>query len=98
MKRIAIFAGLAFAIASPAFAQQTPTTPPTPQEEADAAKARQDAQLRTTGHSTTVYHGPHQYPAVERGKRAGDPPVIDHRADTLIVEPTVTTVTIMPPP
>jgi hypothetical protein len=55
-----------------------------------------DNTLSSTGHSTTVYHGPHRYPLHSRG-RAGDPPIIDHSDDTLPVEPTHSTITIMVP-
>jgi len=91
MNRLLIAAGLALA-ATAVHAQEGPypKAPPTSQQEAQAAAA-------TPGHSTTVYHGPHRYPMKEHGKSAGDPPVIDHSADTLVVEPTHSTVTITVP-
>jgi hypothetical protein len=33
----------------------------------------------------------------EKGKHPGDPPIIDHSADTLVVEPTHSTITIITP-
>lgn len=86
MKRIALFAGLAFVLAAQSFAQDVPT--PAPASDT----------LSATGHSTTVYHGPHNYPMIERGHQPGDPPIIDHRADSLLVEPTHSTITILPTP
>lgn len=96
MKRIPLYAALAFAVVTPAFAQQeAPQNPPvatTPTADAPPASG-----MTNTGHSTTVYHGPHRYAMHTRG-RAGDPPIIDHSADTLVVTPTHTTITIPPPP
>lgn len=46
-----------------------------------------------SGHSTTVYHGPHNHKGQHRG-HAGDPAMIDHSADSLIVQPTSTKVTV----
>jgi hypothetical protein len=34
----------------------------------------------------------------ERGKHAGDPPIIDHSMDTLVVEPTHSSITVTTPP
>lgn len=94
MKHIALYAGLAFAVAAPAFAQDArQNAPVTDMPTADAPAA---SGMATTGHSTTVYHGPHRYPLHTRG-RAGDPPIVDHSADTLAVTPTHTTITIPPP-
>jgi hypothetical protein len=95
MNRTALFAALAFAVAAPAFAQQAaPQNAPiaeTPTADAPAASG-----MATTGHSTTVYHGPHRYAMHTRGG-AGDPKIVDHSADTLVVTPTHTTITIPPP-
>ena len=44
-------------------------------------------------HTPSQYHGPHRYPSTTRG-REGDPAVIDHSMDTLVVDPPVTTITI----
>jgi hypothetical protein len=145
MKRIAVFTGLALALAAPAFAQDsgyssstppapkpttptpvTPETPKTPETpittqtpvatptpmtpeipvtpEPDPATAttttttatddtKSAGAVSSSGHSENVYHGPHRYPKTTKG-RAGDPPVIDHSADTLIVEPPISTITI----
>lgn len=98
MKPQILIASLALAFAAPAFAQDVPQSPPPESEQAQPANPPTDDTLAKTGHSTTVYHGPHRYPARERGRQAGDPPIIDHSADTLIVEPTHSTVTVMPPP
>jgi hypothetical protein len=91
MKRLLIAAGFALA-ASAVQAQQGPA-PPAP------ATSQQEAEARASvrGHSDTVYHGPHRYPMKEKGKHPGDPPIIDHRADTLVVEPTHSTITIITP-
>ncbi len=91
MNRLLIAAGLTLAVTA-VHAQEAPApaAPATSQQEAEA-------QAATTGHSTTVYPGPHRYPAKERGKRAGDPPIIDHSADTLVVEPTVSSFTVAAP-
>lgn len=97
MKPQILIAGLALAFAAPAFAQDVPTNPPPETEQAPPATPPADDTLSSTGHSTTVYHGPHRYPARERGHQAGDPPIIDHSADSLIVEPTHSTMTVMPP-
>jgi hypothetical protein len=112
MKRIALFAGLAFAFAAPSFAQDVPqtttpdpaqtttpepaTTPEPEQTTPPMVNTGTDA-LHTSGMSTKVYHGPHRYPMREKGHRPGDPPIIDHSADTLIVEPTHSTVTVTAP-
>ena len=87
MKTLLIAAGLVLATtAVHAQSGPAPSAPATSQQEAEA-------QATTKGHSTTVYHGPHRYPAKSKGK-AGDPPVIDHSMDTLIVEPPRSTITI----
>jgi hypothetical protein len=101
MNRLLIAAGLALAVTA-AHAQETPAppAPPTSQQEGPAPSApptspqEAEAAAATTGHSTTVYHGPHKYPMKEKGQRAGDPPIIDHSADTLVVEPTHSTITV----
>lgn len=87
MNRLLIAAGLALAVtAVNAQDGPAPIAPPTSQEEAEA-------QARVSGHTTQVYHGPHRYPATTKG-RAGDPPIVDHSMDTLVVEPTRSTITI----
>jgi hypothetical protein len=90
MKRLLIAAGLVLA-ASAVHAQSgpAPAAPATSQQEAQARAA-------VSGHTPLVYHGPHRYPSKTRG-RAGDPPVIDHSMDTLVVEPTHSTITITVP-
>ena len=91
MKRLIIAAGLALAVTA-VHGQEAPaptappTAPPTSEQEAQA-------QAQTSGHTTQAYHGPHRYPAKTKG-RAGDPPIIDHSMDTLVVEPTHSTITI----
>ena len=90
MKTLLIATGLALA-ATAAQAQEGPAPKAPPPSQQEAA-----AQASTTGHSTQVYHGPHRYPAKTKG-REGDPPVIDHSMDTLVVEPTSTTITIPAP-
>lgn len=90
MRRIAMFTALALVFGAPAFAQEAPQDPE-PMSDAQA-----DIHMATSGHSTQVYHGPHRYPMRTRG-RAGDPPIVDHSADTLIVEPTRSSITIMVP-
>lgn len=97
MKRIALTASLALALAAPAFAQDTSQTMPPEESETSTSDAQTNNTQATTGHSTTVYHGPHHYPMKTRG-RAGDPPIIDHSKDALIVEPTHSTITIVPVP
>jgi hypothetical protein len=95
MKGIALSASLALALVAPAFAQNAAQTDPeqNPPPTADQPAAK----TQPAGfHSTTVYHGPHRYPRHTRG-RAGDPPIVDHSADTLVVEPTHSTITIAPP-
>jgi uncharacterized membrane protein len=112
MKRIALFTGLALVLSAPAFAQDTSQamTPEADQSTEAPAPAPMEAPApsptpapapamdapSTNGHSTTVYHGPHRYPMTERGHQPGDPPIIDHRSDSLIVEPTHSTITIQP--
>lgn len=91
MKSLMIAAGIALATTA-VHAQEGPA-PPAP------ATSQQEAEARAsvTGHSDTVYHGPHRYPMKQRGKHAGDPPIIDHSMDTLVVEPTHSTITILVP-
>ena len=72
-----------------------PATPATPATPADPSIPTMPEQAAGSTHTTTSYHGPHRYPGKTRG-RAGDPPVIDHSADTLVVEPTHSTVTVGP--
>jgi hypothetical protein len=83
--------GIALAVTSVG-AQEgpAPSAPATSQQEAEA-------QQRVKGHSDTVHHGPHRNPMKEKGKHPGDPPIIDHSMDTLIVEPTHSSITIMIP-
>ena len=102
MKHIALYAGLALAIAAPAFAQDAAqeATQEAPQNAPVSNMPTGDtpaAATTSTHHSTTTYHGPHKYPMHTRG-RAGDPKIVDHSADTLVVEPTHTTVTVPPKP
>jgi hypothetical protein len=91
MNRLLIAAGLALA-ATAVQAQEgpAPSAPVTSQQEAQARAS-------VSGHSDTVYHGPHRYPMKEKGKHPGDPPIIDHSADTLVVEPTHSTITVTVP-
>ena len=91
MKRMLIAAGIALA-ATAVHAQEGPA-PSAP------ATSRQEAQARASvgGHSDQAYHGPHRYPMKERGKHAGDPPIIDHSMDTLVVEPTHSSITVITP-
>ena len=100
MKTIALSTGLAIAFAAPAFAQDAQEDPLV-SEHATADSLQVEGTLSSTGHSTTVYHGPHDYPLYTHG-RAGDPAIIDHSCDTLIVEPTHSTITMTlttdPPP
>lgn len=97
MKRIVLCTGLALALAAPAFAQdvgETPTPetiPETPTDEMENAGAV------STGESEAVYQGPQRSARKTRGRVKGDPPIIDHSADTLIVEPPRSTITIIPP-
>ena len=96
--KLALLTATALAFATPAFAQyanpapQNPpvTTTPTAGSQAQA----DDTSLSTSGHSRYVYHGPHAYPMTSRGG-PGDPAIIDHSKDTLVVEPTRSTVTIV---
>jgi hypothetical protein len=74
----------------------TPAVPATPATPADPSIPTMPEQAAGSVHTPTQYHGPHRYPAKTRG-RAGDPPVIDHSMDTLVVEPTKTTITIPAP-
>jgi len=74
----------------------TPAVPATPATPADPSIPTMPEQAAGSVHTTTQYHGPHRYPQKTRG-RAGDPPVIDHSMDTLVVEPTKTTITIPAP-
>ena len=81
-------------------APMTPATPAVPATPATPTTAATDPSIPTmpeqaagSTHTTTSYHGAHRYPTRTRG-RAGDPPVIDHSADTLVVEPTHSTVTV----
>jgi hypothetical protein len=92
MKRLLISAGIALAAAA-VHAQESPapSAPATSQQEAEARAS-------VTGHTDQVYHGPHRYPMKERGKHAGDPPIIDHSMDTLVVEPTHSSITVTTPP
>lgn len=139
MKRIAMFTGLALALAAPAFAQETdettppvttptpvtpetpatpetpittetPTTTPTPMTpetpetpvtpEPDPATATTTTTTATddtksagsvTSSGRAEYRGPgRKHP----GRVEGDPPIIDHSADTLVVEPPTSTITI----
>jgi hypothetical protein len=89
MKCIALVSGLALVFSASAFAQEAPQNPP-------VAEAKVSSNPAPPGHyhSLTVYHGPHRYPMKTRG-RAGDPRIVDHSADTLIVEPTHSTITVM---
>ena len=100
--KLALFTATALAFATPAFAQyanpapQNPpvTTTPTAGSHAHADAKADDTSLSTSGHSRTVYHGPHAYPMTSRGG-PGDPAIIDHSMDTLVVEPTRSTATIV---
>jgi len=74
----------------------SPAAPATPATPADPSIPTMPEQAAGSVHTTTQYHGPHRYPQTTRG-RAGDPPVIDHSMDTLVVEPTKTTITIPAP-
>jgi hypothetical protein len=67
-------------------ATPAPTSGPMPPADAEAAHSV---------HNTHVYHGAHRYPAKTRGG-SGDPRIVDHSDDHLVVEPTSTTVTIQP--
>jgi hypothetical protein len=80
MKRLFFAAGIALAVGA-AHAQQAPaaSAPGTSHQEAEAG-------------SGPV---PHRHPMMERGKHPGDPPVIDHSMDTLIVEPTRSSITVI---
>jgi hypothetical protein len=71
---------------APMTTKTAPTTGPMPPADAEAA---------SSVHTTHVYHGAHRYPMKTRGGR-GDPRIVDHSADRLVVEPTHTTVTIQP--
>lgn len=95
MKRIALATSLVLALSAPAFAQTNQTTAEEEAARAEAERAAENTTKRPGFHSTTVYHGPHRYPMKTRG-RAGDPPIIDHSMDTLVVEPTSTRITIVP--
>ena len=97
MKRIVLAASLALALAAPALAQDATQTMPPEKNPTTTHEAEMDDTHATSGHSTTVYHGPHRYPMRTRGGQ-GDPRIVDHSADTLIVEPTRSTITVMPPP
>lgn len=70
-----------------------PMTPATPATAVDPSIPTMPEQAAGSVHTPNAYHGPHRYPAKTAG-RAGDPPVIDHSMDTLVVEPTVTSITI----
>lgn len=94
MDRLALACSMALGFAAPATAQYAPQNPPITNQPTGSEEA---AKHLPPGHkhSTTVYHGPHRYLLFEKGRRPGDPPIIDHRYDTLIVEPTHSTITIM---
>ena len=77
-------------------APMTPAMPATPATPADPSIPTMPEQAAGSTHTTTTYHGAHRYPAQTRG-RAGDPKVIDHSADTLVVEPTHSTITVTAP-
>jgi len=91
VKRLVIAAGLALAVTA-VHAQEgpAPSAPATSKQEAEARAS-------VSGHTDMAYHGPHRYPMKEKGKHAGDPPIIDHSADTLVVEPTHSTITVTTP-
>jgi hypothetical protein len=102
--KLALITATALAFAAPAFAQyatpapQNPpiATTPTAGEQTPVQTPVQagDTTLSTTGHSRYVYHGPHAYPLHSRGG-PGDPRIIDHSDDTLVVEPTHSSATIV---
>ena len=64
-----------------------------PSKVKETSKAQGGTMQSATGQSATVRRG-----RLTRGVHEGDPPMIDHRADTLIVEPPVSTITIVPTP
>jgi len=79
-------AGLALA-AGAVHAQEGPSLPaPDPMPPIAAS---------TSLHGELAYQSPQRYAARHRGRRAGDPPVIDHSMDTLVVEPTQSSITIL---
>ena len=91
MNRLLIGLGLALAPAA-VHAQERPALPA-------PVSGPQEAHARAfvSGYSEAVYHGPHRYAMQERGRHPGDPPIIDHSADTLVVEPTHSTITVTIP-
>jgi hypothetical protein len=91
MKRLLMAAGLAFAV-SAVHAQESPAPSALANSQHEA-----EAQVSVSGHADLVYHGPHRYPMKEKGRHAGDPPIIDHSADTLVVEPTHSSITLISP-
>ena len=105
MNRLILAASLvlAFGASSFAYAQnmpQTTTDDPAPTTAAAPTTGPMppaDAEAAHSMHSTHRYHGAHHYPARTRGG-AGDPRIVDHSADHLVVEPTHTTVTVQPKP
>lgn len=78
------------------------TMPPASQTNNSAAQAgaRKAMRKHRQSGSATRYTGDreHRYPAVDHGHVAGDPPIIDHSADKMIVTPTSSTVTATPTP
>ena len=92
MKILHVAAGLALALAAGAAHAQAGPAPSAPASSQQEAAAR----AAVSGHTTQAYHGPHRYPAKTKGGD-GDPPVVDHSMDTLVVEPTHSTITIMVP-
>jgi hypothetical protein len=91
MKRLLIAAHLALAFSS-ANAQEGPT-PSAPVGSQQEARSRHLAKVD----SDAVNHGTRRYQMKERGKHPGDPPVIDHSMDTLVVEPTRSSITVITP-
>jgi hypothetical protein len=91
MNRSPILIGLALAFAMPAFAQDpaasstamqaTEAQPPMAQSTDDANKPAAPAKAAPKKHKKHASGADH-------GHVAGDPPIIDHSADHLIVEPT----------
>jgi hypothetical protein len=88
VKRFLIAAGLVLA-AGAVHAQERPSLP--------APDPMPPVAVDTALHGELAYQSPHRHAAGNRSRRAGDPPVIDHSMDTLVVEPTQSSITILSP-
>jgi len=89
---------LAIALAGPAIAQETPApAAPVEQQMAPAAAQPMAADAMPPAPMKHRHHRRHHRTgSSHRGHVPGNPPVIDHSGDHLIVAPTSTTITVPP--